>query len=113
MTPLQLYNQLTANPAYILQYYQLTIAGGPIDGWTQFSFTPRVGTFNPRPGRILGILNMHAAQAFQIVHAPMVGPANVFPAFNVRMQIPGTYVVGAIAGYLLPEPGPPALMLTG
>ncbi|MEM9552811.1 MAG: hypothetical protein AAGC60_01010 [Acidobacteriota bacterium] len=113
MTPQQLFNHLRARPAYIVRYYQLTIAGGPVDAWTQFAFAPRVGVTNPRPGRFFGRLNMHRAQAFRLTHAPLPGPPHVFPAYNVRMQNAGTYAIAALNGLLLPEPGPPALMLTG
>lgn len=112
MTPQQLFFQLRTRPDYILTYYQLTIAGGPNDAWTQFSFTPTLGRSNPRPGRVLGFMT-HQAQAFNVMHSPLGGPANVFPAYNVRMQAGGTYAVAGIIGTLLPDIGPPALLLTG
>jgi hypothetical protein len=113
MTPQQLYIQLLTRPAAILPYYQLAIAGGPTDGWTQFNFSARIGTTNPRPGRILGTWSMHQAQAFRISQTDHWGHPDVFTAYNIRMQTPGNYNVAALAGFRLPNAGPPALMFTG
>jgi hypothetical protein len=104
------FNTLVANPGEFLKRYPVRIFGATAaSGVAQYVLSNRAASF--RPGRILGTLNMHATESFDIRSAAIVvgpGGGHRFQAHSVHMDV-GTAAMGF---YRLDGAGP-NIMLTG
>ena len=109
ITPAIAYNTLVANPGDFLRRYPVRIFGATAASGVAMYVMDNRGQ-SRRPGSVLGTLNMHTTESFDVRSAAIVfgGNGHPFSAHSVHMDV-GT---GAMGFYRLDGTGP-NIMVTG
>jgi hypothetical protein len=113
-TPTQALYELQTQPQAFLERFTVRIFGFPTNSQVA-KYRIEAGGVSQRPGSILGTLNMHATQLFEIraIGAAFGNPPGSvwFDAHSVKMF--DSINLAALGTYTLPTVGGPDVMVTG